>query len=104
MVSKKQKRHSGWCRGQSTLKEKKKWIINNCLEPHLYYDDWEDYRDGQRAYMCDCTKICKKDLRRQLHENISWAYYSDLYKRKLKGHYKQKKLLLRRKAMKNHKF
>lgn len=25
-------------------------IIENCLEPKEYWDDWQDYRDGFRGY------------------------------------------------------
>jgi len=62
MVSLKDKRHSGRTSGMPTIKAPKKEIINNCLEPHEFYDDWGDYRDGFRAYHKDRTKIKDKDI------------------------------------------
>ena len=103
MVSKKLKRHSGWCSGISTIKESKQYIIENCLEPQLYYDRWNEYRDGQRAWMCDSTKLCKKSVLLTLQEYCDDEYYCQWYRKKLDGHYKQKKLLLIKKAQVNHK-
>lgn len=47
-INKKTKRHSGWKTPITTLEISKKKIIAQCLEPQIYYDDWEDYRDGFR--------------------------------------------------------
>jgi hypothetical protein len=57
MLTKHTRRHSGWVYPDSTLKDNKPInIINECLEPQPYYDDWIDYRDGFRDYN-DKTKI-----------------------------------------------
>jgi hypothetical protein len=46
--SKKLRRHSGRVTARLVLKDKKDIIINECLEPQIYWDDWNDYRDGFR--------------------------------------------------------
>jgi hypothetical protein len=50
MKSKKLRRGSGRVEANSTLLHEatKKEIIDNCLEPVQYWDDWVDYRDGMR--------------------------------------------------------
>lgn len=60
IMSKKAIRHSGWVTAVSTIKNKRKIIINECLEPQLFYDDWQDKRDGQRNIYGDKTKIKNK--------------------------------------------
>mgnify|MGYP007099644285 CR=1 FL=1 len=57
--SKKVRRDSGRVVPMSTLKIPKKIIINNCLEPQEYWDDWTDYRDGMRSCGRDKTKLKK---------------------------------------------
>jgi hypothetical protein len=48
MKSRKLRRHSGRITPRIFLFGKKQEIIENCLEPKEYWDDWEDYRDGFR--------------------------------------------------------
>jgi len=38
----------GWVCPTLTIKANKKDIINECIEPQPYWDDWTDYRDGIR--------------------------------------------------------
>ena len=49
MVTKKDKRHSGWITPR-ILKPQMKYsdMIKEALEPMNFYDDWEDTRDGMR--------------------------------------------------------
>ena len=58
-ITKKIRRHSGRVTSRSTLKASKKWIIDNCLEPQEFWDDWNDYRDGFRDWHADYTKFKK---------------------------------------------
>ena len=60
MVSKKNRRHSGWVSSKSTINDSKQNIINECLEPQLYYDTWVESRDGFRDYGIDYKKICRR--------------------------------------------
>ena len=58
-MRKRWKRKSGWEYSYPTLNASKKYIIDNCLEPHKYYDDWNNYRDGCRDKLRD-GKLIKK--------------------------------------------
>ena len=42
------RRNSGRVEGKCLIKDKK-FVIENCLEPQKFWDDWIDYRDGYRA-------------------------------------------------------
>ena len=95
MKSKDRKR-SGWTTPNSTLKMKKSDLINECLEPQEYYDDWNDYRDGMRDWMNDRTKIKKGDVVK--HYN-SWASERTQFLRQ--NNFKLKRLLRRRRVRKN---
>ena len=46
----KQRRHSGWVTPKICGKPMMKYseMIEQCLEPQPYWDDWTDYRDGWR--------------------------------------------------------
>lgn len=58
-LTKKQRRHSGWLTPKIVNKTMKySEIIEQCLEPPLYYSDWDDWRDGFR----DVTKLEKPNL------------------------------------------
>lgn len=48
--NKKARRHEGWKTARNLIKMPKKWIINNCLDPIVYYDEWMTWRDGCRGY------------------------------------------------------
>jgi len=88
MVRKKWKRKSGWITPKSTLKINKKLIIDEALEPISFYDDWYDYRDGQRINR-DRTKLKKL--------NCFMAKFNDIKK----SNQKIKTLIRRRKIRKN---
>lgn len=47
--SEKLRRHSGRKVGRIAFPFSRDWIINQCLEPQEYWDDWSDYRDGFRG-------------------------------------------------------
>ena len=57
-ISKKDRRHNGWVYHNLTIRAPKQFIIDNCLEPEPYWDDWEERRDGIRDYL-DWKKIKK---------------------------------------------
>lgn len=99
-MNKKDRRASGWTYGYSTLRAPKKYIIDNCLEPQPYWDNWNDYRDGFRDYLRDRSRIKSQSLVRcysAYQDGIFMRWASD---RMIKSNRKNKKLLLRRKKMK----
>lgn len=85
-ISKKKRRHSGWVTPETTLKAKRKWLIDNCLEPQPFYDEWKDHRDGFRDHN-NRTKItsCPRCI-----EHYGFAVFNK----------KNKRLIKRREAMK----
>ena len=91
----KDRRHSGWVTPGSTLNVKKEEMIKECLEPKIFYDDWQDYRDGQRDYISDYKKI--KDGIKYRY----WKYQDDQYKERMQMNNKQKMLIKRREARQN---
>ena len=84
MVRQKWKRKSGWISPISTLKLNKEEIINEALEPMPFYDDWYDYRDGQRI---------NRDRTKLRDPNCFMARFKDISKENKKI----KKLINRRK-------
>ncbi len=58
-LTKKQRRHSGWRTPRICGKMKYSEIIEQCLEPQKYWDNWFDYRDGWR-YNSDRTHFFRK--------------------------------------------
>jgi len=96
-LSKKTRRHGGWIYPDSTIKAPQQEIIDNCLEPQPYWDNWFERRDGQRNMYSDHKKILKMSKHQLLHDDCLWC------KKKLQMNIKQKKLLKRRKAMKHRK-
>ena len=93
MVSKKDRRHRGWVIPQVVIKEKKKVLIDNCLEPQPFYDNWVDCRDSMRNWFGDKSKLKKKSIVKKGEDffGITWLR---------KNNYKLKRLLKRREAMK----
>lgn len=59
--SQKKRRHSGWVTPQATVNLSRQEMVDQALEPNPFYDDWEDYRDGQRNFHGDRTKFKKTD-------------------------------------------
>ncbi len=86
MVNRKARRHSGRVYSRTTIKAKKKPIIDNCLEPQEHWDDWVDWRDGMR-FPGDRTK-----LRQVSKGNHDYPLHFD----KLKYNKKIKKQLIAR--------
>lgn len=86
-ITRHERRHSGRTYPDSTINDTKQNIINNCLDPQPFWDDWNDRRDGFRGYD-DRTRIHKKSL--------CWYDWWNC----ARWNKKNKKLLLRRKAMK----
>ena len=85
MSSKKNRRQSGRVTPRSTLKGKKEEIINECLEPQPFWDDWVDYRDGQRSPV-DKTKL------RKVYRKLEDDYFErEKYNKKLKKLIKRRK-------------
>jgi len=56
------RKRTGWTYPENTVKDKKKNIINDCLDPQPYWDDWNEHRDGMRGYG-DKTKLNDVPLR-----------------------------------------
>jgi len=54
-------RKDGWVTPRCELLAKKQFIIDNCLEPRPFYDDWTEYRDGFRGYD-DRTRIRPENM------------------------------------------
>ncbi len=86
MVTKKDRRHSGYVTPQATISKEE--LIKNDLFIDDFYDDWEDYRDGFRDWFRDFKKI----------KNIKDKKWSPCIEKRIQMNKKQKKLLLRRKA------
>lgn len=100
--SKKQRRHSGWTTPNSTIRMPKNYIIDNCLEPQIFWDNWNDYRDGYRDYLGDRSKKKKLSFIRMWDsfESDYWTEYIINWK---KDRFKIQRLLKRREAMQNRK-
>lgn len=47
-MNKKDRRKSGWVTPRIVQPTKYDKLIEDCLEPQPYYDEWVNYRDGQR--------------------------------------------------------
>jgi len=90
-MNKKKRRHSGWICPQATISKKE--IFKNDLFLDIYYDDWKNYRDGQRDWFSDNKKIKKICATRSSRD--------DVIEKRLRMNAKQKKLLKRRKAKKD---
>lgn len=92
MVTKKDRRHSGYVTPRATIS--KKSLIENDLLIDIFYDDWEDYRDGFRDYLSDYKKI--KKIRYERCKPLD----DGVVQKRIRMNNKQKELLKRRKARK----
>ena len=92
-------RKDGYVTPNLTIKGKKKEIINECLEPQPFYDDWAEHRDGMRDWRSDRTKI-KKLPNWKLKEKINWWNRNSKEYTTEETNKKNKKLLKVRKAKK----
>ena len=66
-MRKKDKRHSGWVTPRPTIPLKVLHAEDLFIDK--FYDDWEDYRDGQRNITGDRTKFKKNSILRKM---ITW--------------------------------
>ena len=91
MVTKKNRRHSGHVTPKATIS--KKDLIKYDLFIDMFYDEWQNYRDGFRDWYSDFKKIKRI--------NPSKIFFNDeLFKKRIRMNLKQKKLLTRRKIRK----
>ncbi len=88
MVSRKDRRHSGYVTPQAVAQLKD--LIKHDLFINPFYDDWQDRRDGFRDWFRDFKQIKKIHPRK-------WRN-SELASKRIAMNLKQKKLLKRRKA------
>jgi hypothetical protein len=60
-ISRKDKRHSGWVTPGFPKNPGMKYqeAVANAMEPQDFYDDWKDWRDGQRNYFKDASHFKK---------------------------------------------
>ncbi len=90
MARKRWKRKSGYVAPQPTISFKE--MIREGFFINPIYDDWVDWRDGFRDWYRDFKLI------KRIHHNIN-VYHPELVDKRIRMNLKQKKLLLRRKAM-----
>ena len=90
MVSKKDRRHSGWVTPRMVISKKE--MIENDLFLEDFYDDWKDYRDGMRDWFSDFKLI--KNIHRK-------KPFDKLLEKRVRMNKKQEKLLVRRKKKKS---
>jgi len=88
MVTKKDRRNDGRMSPRLTITAAKQYIIDNCLEPLVYWNDWIEYRDGMR-YNSDNTMLRNENM--WFSDTLEINKYND----------KNKKLLYRRQLMKD---
>lgn len=93
MVTKKDRRHSGYVTPNATVS--KKDLEKYDLVIDSFYDDWSNYRDGFRDWFRDFKLI------KRIHSKVRCRVYPTLVEKRLKMNQKQKILLKRRMAMKN---
>ncbi len=90
MVSKKDRRKSGYVTPKATVSRRELLENNLFIEP--FYDDWLDYRDGMRDWFRD-FKLIKGGYRER-------DSYREWENKRIRMNQKQRKLLQRRKARK----
>ena len=93
MVSKKDRRHSGYISPENTVS--KKDLIEYNLFIDDFYDDWVNYRDGFRDWYRDSKTI--KNVRKRSNSN-----FQEPLDKRIRMNKKQEKLILRRKLRKYH--
>jgi len=85
MVTKKDRRHSGYVAPQPTIS--KKDLIKYDLFINTFYDDWNDYRDGFRDFLSDFKKI------KRIHKGRGKYLCNGIIEKRICMNLKQKKLL-----------
>jgi len=93
MVTKKDKRHSGYITPAAIVSKKDLEKYNLVID--RFYDDWLNYRDGFRDWFRDFKLI------KRIGGKIKCRMYPELIEKRLRMNLKQKKLLKRRITMKN---
>jgi hypothetical protein len=92
MVTKKDRRHSGYVTPRATVSKKD---LERCdLFIDDFYDDWTNYRDGFREWFNDFKLI------KRIRGRVKCRVYPELVEKRLRMNKKQKMLLKRRKLMK----
>jgi len=89
MVSKKDRRNSGYVTPNLTISKKE--LIENDLFLNPFYDDWCDWRDGMRDWFRDFKLI------KRIPWKTSGFYNLKMWKKRMQMNKKQKRLLNRRK-------
>ncbi|MBN1386471.1 hypothetical protein JW968_05870 [Candidatus Woesearchaeota archaeon] len=91
MVTKKDRRHSGYTTPRATISKNE--ILHENIFIDIFYDEWQNYRDCYRDWYSDFKKI--KNV------NRSVRFYSDsMYKKRMLMNKKQKILSGRRRQKK----
>jgi hypothetical protein len=91
MVTKKDRRHSGYVTPRATVSKQDLFRDNHFINE--YYDPWNDYRDGQRDWFSDFKSIKNVNSNR-------FKRNEGLYIKRIHMNLKQKKLLIIRKKRK----
>ncbi len=92
MVTKKDRRHSGYVTPRATVS--KKDLEEYDLVIDCFYDDWLNYRDGFRDWFRDFKLI------KRIDSKVKCRVYPELIEKRLRMNLKQRMLLKRRIAMK----
>jgi hypothetical protein len=87
MLTKKDRRHSGYVSPKSTVSQKDLKKYDLLIDEH--YNEWENYRDSFRDQFRDFKTIKKIN-------RLSCSYNEDTILKRLRMNKKQKKLLARR--------
>ena len=93
MVTKKDRRHSGYITPRATVSKTDLERFDLFINP--FYDDWEDYRDGFRDWFRDFKLI------KRINHKVKCRVYPELVEKRLRMNRKQNMLLKRRKLMKS---
>jgi len=96
--SRQKKKRTGWVTPHLTIRVPRKYLIQNCLEPQKFWDDWMDYRDSMRDRYTDRTKIKAK----QYYNNGYPAYWMGKSNNRKEINDKIKWLEKRRRLRKEH--
>lgn len=93
MVTKKDRRHSGYVTPHATVSPKD--LVKYDLVINDFYDEWQNYRDGLRDGYRDFKKIKKI-----YPTGWNYVWCSEFVEKRIRMNLKQKRLLKRRRARK----
>lgn len=85
-ISRKDKKHSGWVTPRlNKVNMKYSQIFEQGLEPQEFYDDWKDWRDGQRRWYVDASHF-KRGISDERYNSFikPWQMASRINKKLLK--------------------